>query len=286
MASQEQRKQFEKDGFLVVENFLTKEEVESLKTECHYIVQNMDPKQHARCMFETLENTQFQNEYFMTSGDKIRFFFEKEALDKEGNLLVDKHCSLNKVGHALHELSPPFKKVSCSKKVQDIARNLDFKKPVIVQSMYIFKPPHIGGEVSAHQDAIFMYNTPLKLIGYWIALEDAEIDNSCLHFIPGSHSRDITTRMVKDPDGTATSFQGDPYPMKVPEEDFIPVPVKAGSLILIDEKVIHRSSQNTSDRSRHIYTFHVAESEKTEWSKENWLQPTPEKPFTQLYTQD
>eukprot|EP00057_Strongylocentrotus_purpuratus_P021053 XP_011675527.1 PREDICTED: phytanoyl-CoA dioxygenase domain-containing protein 1 [Strongylocentrotus purpuratus] len=247
MASKEERKQFEKDGFLVVENFLTKEEVESLKIECHDIVQNMDPKQHARCTFDTSENTQARNEYFMTSGDKIRFFFEKEALDKEGNLLVDKHCSLNKVGHALHELSPPFKTISCSKKVQDIARNLDFKKPVIVQSMYIFKPPHFGGEVTAHQDGIFLHTDPLKLTGYWIALEDAEIDNGCLYFIPGSHSR---------------------------------------SLILIDAKVVHRSSQNTSDRSRHIYTFHIAESEKTDWSEENWLQPTSEMPFPQLYTQN
>nr|XP_054770438.1 phytanoyl-CoA dioxygenase domain-containing protein 1-like [Lytechinus pictus] len=286
MASQEERKQFEKDGFLVVENFLTKEEVESLKSECHDIVQKMDPKQHAKCTFDTSENTQARNKYFMNSGDKIRFFFEKEALDKEGNLLVDKHCSLNKVGHALHELSSPFKRVSCSKKVQDIARNLDFKKPVIVQSMYIFKPPHFGGEVTAHQDGIFLHTDPLKLIGYWIALEDAEIDNGCLYFIPGSHSRDIKTRMVMDADGGATVFQGEPYPMRVSDEDFIPVPVKAGSLIIIDAKVVHKSSKNTSDRSRHIYTFHVAESEKTEWSKENWLQPTAEMPFPQLYTQD
>ena len=44
----------------------------------------------------------------------------------------------------------------------------------------------------------------------------------------------------------------------------------SGSLIVIDGKVVHKSSQNTSDRSRHIYTFHIAESEKTEWSKDNW----------------
>jgi len=30
-------------------------------------------------------------------------------------------------------------------------------------------------------------NEPSKVIGLWIALEDAEIENGCLWFIPGSH---------------------------------------------------------------------------------------------------
>ncbi|XP_071492263.1 phytanoyl-CoA dioxygenase domain-containing protein 1-like [Diadema antillarum] len=286
MASSAEREQFEKDGFLVVDNFLTKEEVAALRAECHDVVEKMNPKEHTKCTFDTTANAQARNNYFLTSGDKIRFFFEKEALDEEGNLTVNKHNSLNKIGHALHELCPTFKKITHAKKVQEIAKNLSFKKPLIVQSMYIFKPPHFGGEVTPHQDGIFLFTTPLKLIGYWIALEDAEIDNGCLHFIPGSNSKDITTRMVRNADGTCTEFTGDPYPLEVPENKFVPVPVKAGSLILIDARVVHKSAKNTSDRSRHIYTFHVAESESTEWSSQNWLLPTPEMPFPELYSSD
>lgn len=54
--------------------------------------------------------------------------------------------SLNKIGHALHELNPVFRKVSLSEKVKECAFQLGFLDPVIAQSMYIFKNPGIGSE--------------------------------------------------------------------------------------------------------------------------------------------
>ncbi len=42
--------------------------------------------------------------------------------------------------------------------------------------------------VVPHQDATYLYMEPsLKMIGFWIALEDATLENGCLSFIPGSH---------------------------------------------------------------------------------------------------
>ena len=61
--------------------------------------------------------------------------------------------SLNKVGHALHWLVPEFRSVSFSEKVKTTARRLGFVSPAVVQSMYIFKQPGIGGE----GEEIFMY---------------------------------------------------------------------------------------------------------------------------------
>ena len=41
--------------------------------------------------------------------------------------------------------------------------------------------------VVPHQDSTFLHTTPMKLMGCWIALEDATLENGCLWFIPGSH---------------------------------------------------------------------------------------------------
>jgi len=41
--------------------------------------------------------------------------------------------------------------------------------------------------VVPHQDGSFLYTEPLKVMGLWLALEDATVDNGCLSFIPGSH---------------------------------------------------------------------------------------------------
>lgn len=61
-------------------------------------------------------------------------------------------------------------------------------QPQIVQSMYIFKQPSIGGAVTDHVDATFLQIEPIeKVVGIWIAVDDAEIENGCLWFIPGSH---------------------------------------------------------------------------------------------------
>jgi phytanoyl-CoA hydroxylase len=52
----------------------------------------------------------------------------------------------NKIGHALHALNPVFKENTFTENTRQAFVALDFKKPIICQSMYIFKQPFIGGE--------------------------------------------------------------------------------------------------------------------------------------------
>lgn len=59
---------------------------------------------------------------------------------------MDAEISLNKVGHALHWLHPVFKKITFDEKIKNIFRELNLQKPVVVQSMYIYKNARIGSE--------------------------------------------------------------------------------------------------------------------------------------------
>ena len=74
---------------------------------------------------------------------------------------------------------------------KDIGRSLGYEEPLVLQSMFIFKQPFIGGEVKKHQDGSYLHVEPLKVTGIWIALEDCTIENGCLYFVPGSHKGDI-----------------------------------------------------------------------------------------------
>ncbi|XP_022084185.1 phytanoyl-CoA dioxygenase domain-containing protein 1-like [Acanthaster planci] len=283
MATEDDIAKFHKDGYVVIKDFLTPEEVDSLKRSCCDIVTDMNPKDHTMTVFDCRNQT--RDDYFLTSGDKIRFFFEKGAVSDNGELTIDKHLSLNKIGHALHELVLEFKKVTHNPNVQDVARKLGYIKPVIVQSMYIFKQPKFGGEVPPHMDASFLCNEPLKLTGFWIALEKCTLENACLQFIPGSQGMEVKTRMIRNPDGDEPSliFTGDRN-LDMDPNLFVPEEVEPGTCILIHGQVIHKSEENRSDRSRHIYTFHIAESLDSKWHEGNWLQPSKEMPFPELYT--
>ncbi|GBN25649.1 Phytanoyl-CoA dioxygenase domain-containing protein 1 [Araneus ventricosus] len=89
--------EFTSKGFALIENFITSSEVDNLLQECSTIVQNMKLPEHCS-VFHTGKD-QARDDYFITSGDKISFFFEKDAVNDEGDLIVEKEKSLNKMGH-------------------------------------------------------------------------------------------------------------------------------------------------------------------------------------------
>ncbi|OQV21799.1 Phytanoyl-CoA dioxygenase domain-containing protein 1 [Hypsibius exemplaris] len=279
--------QYQKNGYAVIPNFLSNDEISEMKAAMASLMDKMDPKQHSTHVFHLDDKTiKSRDDYFLTSNDKIRYFFEPDAVDDQGNLKVRKEHSVNKVGHALAWLEPAFKKVSFSQKVKDVCAKLGQKDPRLAQSMYIFKNPGIGQQVNTHQDSSFLYiDPPSHLVGFWFALEDATVENGCLYFIPGSQTVPPQSRFIRNPNpspGNLTMTRGDESNYPTSLDAFVAAPVAKGSLVLIHGNVIHRSEKNKSDKSRHAYTFHVVDFHNATYSPENWLQQSEELPFPKI----
>jgi len=281
MLTKDQINQYHRDGFLVIPDFSTPDEVKRLKNAGAALVTDFDPKSIS--VFSTRDQTKKTDQYFLDSANGVGFFFEEGAFDDSGNLTKPKHLALNKIGHAMHDLVPEFKQWARSENIATILRNLGYKRPLPVQSMFIFKQPGIGGEVVAHQDSSFLATDPPSVVGLWIALEDANQDNGCLWSLPGSHSTGVHKRFVRSADGSV-SFDGDAAEAKYDTSAFVPIEVKAGSLVLLHGANVHCSKENLSSHSRHAFSVHYVEGAPGHtWAQDNWLQRKSEFPFEPLY---
>lgn len=268
MISGQQLKEYWDQGFLVLEDFADEAHCDGLKARAEALVQAFDPAEIVS-IFSTHEQNRLSDDYFLTSGDKIRFFFEENAFNPDGTLKYEKEKSINKIGHALHDLDPAFNRFSRSKKIKQLAAAIGFEDALLLQSMYIFKQPNIGGEVTCHQDSTFLYTEPIDIAGLWFALEDASIENGCLWAIPGGHRHGLKSRWVRAPEGGMKFeiFDAEPWP----EDQLVPLEVSKGSLVLLHGLLPHRSFENRSARSRHAYTLHLIRA-GAKYPKDNWLQ--------------
>ena len=259
---------WDKNGYLVIDQFYSSSECNNLMERANNLIKDFNPKSYiCKSVFDTKNQKHAEDKYFLESGDKIHFFFESKAFDKKGNLSNSIEFVINKIGHALHDLDSEFYNFSHREDLDNIAKAIGIKSPNLLQSMYIFKQPRIGGEVVCHQDSTFLYTKPESVVGFWVALEEASMSNGCLQVASGQHKgplRKLFTR--KNGKMKLTTIDKTPF-----EKTDTALEVKKGTLVLLHGRLPHYSNENISDKSRHAYSLHVIDG-KTFYPKENWLQ--------------
>ena len=138
--------------------------------------------------------------YFLDSGGEIRFFFEEDAFDGDRPAGQPKARAQQDRPRAARSRSGVRPASRARRALAALAAGAGLRDPLLLQSMYIFKQPHIGGEVGWHQDATYLHTEPTSVVGLWFALEDAARDNGCLWVLPGGHRGPLRQRFVRAPE--------------------------------------------------------------------------------------
>lgn len=122
--------------------------------------------------------------------------------------------------------------------------------------MFIYKPPRLEAVHPWHQDAYYFPFEPHdQVLGTWIPLDDAHKDNGTLSVIPKSHKLGLVNHEL--PKGTvnalsfeATEYEGSP--------DEVVLDVKAGDAVLFHSRLLHKTGANVTDGHRRVLTVHIA----------------------------
>jgi phytanoyl-CoA hydroxylase len=263
------RAAFDRDGVVVIEDFVDAARCDALRERALELVAEHAP-QAPGTVFSTRDQRHARDAYFEASANRIGAFFEEGAFVAEGRLCVPLERSVNKLGHAMHDLDPVFSAFSRGPRLQAVADGLGLRDAKLVQSMYIFKQPGIGGEVGCHQDSTYLYTEPESVFGFWFAIEDAHRGNGCLGGLTGEHRKGLKEVFRRQPDG---SFKLEPCgPAPVWDMGLLEwLEVPKGTLIVFNGSFPHLSETNRSPQSRHAYTLHAV-SGAAHYPASNWIQ--------------
>ena len=262
---------FRQDGFLLLPDFVDTDRCLALRRRAMALAERFVPSPEQATIF-TADGRALHasDEYFLTSGEAIRCFFEKDAFDAAGRLRSEAHLCLNKLGHAMHDLDDVFDAFSRTPELAAVAEDIGISEPLLLQSMYIFKQARIGGEVICHTDHTYLWTEPRSVTGFWFAIDDATTENGCMWALPGGHRLPVKARSRLNATRTATTLEViDPEPY--PSDGLVPLEAARGTLVLLDGALPHRSGPNRSDKPRHAYTLHAIDGQ-ARYLEDNWLQ--------------
>ena len=140
-----------------------------------------------------------------------------------------------------------------------------------MQSMYFVKPPGFQGQ-AWHQDEIAIPTRDRSLLGAWIAVDDATVENGCLWVLAGSHRKGYLYPQRNH--DNQDEFDNYPESYGFDEAAEQPMEVKAGTVIFFNGYLLHRSRRNRGNTYRRVLVNHYMNA----WSLLPWHPKENERP--------
>lgn len=225
-----QVEQFHRQGFLVVENILTSEEIESMRARAEQIARGEIPE-----------------------GSRIKRQVEPDVA--AGNKAAsDYEASLRKMTGLALAGDDVFTAHAKRPRIVEMIQALLGQDLTLYQDQLFMKPARVGSRQPYHQDqpAGFLIDPPEALVTVWTALDDSTEENGCLRYLPGSHKLGPLNREQRAP------YEQQALKGELPDEVALVVP--AGGCGIHHGWLLHASNINLSDHRRRGYATHYVSS--------------------------
>lgn len=233
---------YRREGYLAGIRLLSDEQVELLRDE---LVRLADPKHRGHELFHE--------------------FHSNESVDP--NTVLFHALGAWRIAAPFHDIlwNPAFT-VAASQLVEGPVR--------FWHDQLFCKPPRHGGVVAWHQDYSYWTRTePMTHLTCFIALDDTDCDNGCLHYVPGSHRWPLlpVTGLAGDMDAIHTVLNDEQKAAFRP----VPAPLKKGCASFHHPLMVHGSFDNRSDRPRRATVINVFRDGVQSRSERNLLKGVP-----------
>ena len=170
-----------------------------------------------------------------------------------------------KYGRSWRDRKPGYYDLMANPKILDAVESL-IGGEVFSNPVYNVRPKVPGvaaGAVPWHQDKSYWPDANANpVIMVWIPLVEATLENGCLHVWPRTHTRRVLSFHAETYTSTGYTEIDDEHLKKI---EAVPLPLSAGGAILFNDRCVHMSTPNNSDRVR--------------WSVDLRYQPTDQDPM-------
>ena len=244
MLSVQQISEFESNGYLMIPQLLSPNEVIKLADEARHIL--------ARAGSAT-----------SSANEKQPQLHNILSADAAATAPVNGRLSLH-VEHIFRH-SSQFHRLIRDSRVTRSVQNLYGPNLRLLDDQLYWKPASVGGSTYIHRDSDFF--GPLRMATVWLPLCDVAQDNGCLWAIPRSHQHDKPlsglSRRTEPPTGVPPDQRPFDFFYKVDltKALFVPLPMRAGDALVLHRDVIHCSFdvRSTRERLSYLIEYFVAE---------------------------
>lgn len=219
-----QIQQYHEQGYVTVEGLFTADEVDAVRNEITRIV-----ARYPDCPEGLVEL--------------------EPSVENGENTPQELELGVRKLGNAARH-NAFFRNLAFHPTMVGIAATLLGPDLKLLQSILLLKPPHFGGEKIWHQDNAYFRRDPNHIVGFWVACDDATVQNGCMHIIPESHIQGIVEH---------SGLKNDYGAVITPSvEDAVSIPLNAGDALIFDGELLHSTPPNTTNTRRRSIQYHYA----------------------------